>query len=139
MNEPTLLERGARENWAPIARLEVGPMLGALLALVSALLIAVPHRTVVIDIGMVRGCILPNLRDIPQIVVLEVDFDGTLSWDGATLRKRQDLTTRLKAVAAQENQAELHVRANPLAPYPAVAAVLAEAQDHGLQKIGLIN
>jgi biopolymer transport protein ExbD len=45
----------------------------------------------------------------------------------------------MAAVAAQPEQAEIHLLPNKLAPYKDVAAVLAAAQREGATKIGLVG
>jgi biopolymer transport protein ExbD len=49
------------------------------------------------------------------------------------------LEANLRAVAAQPNQPELHLRPNKLATYKYVAEVLASAQRLGVTKIGLVG
>jgi biopolymer transport protein ExbD len=50
-----------------------------------------------------------------------------------------DLEKHMAEVAAQPDQAEIHLLPNRLAPYKDVAAVLAAAQREGATKIGLIG
>ncbi len=67
-----------------------------------------------------------------------MDFDGTISWNGTPV----DLATlneRLKGVAAEADQPELHLRPNRLVPYRRVAAVMAAAQRQGATKIALVG
>jgi biopolymer transport protein ExbD len=75
----------------------------------------------------------------PPVVELDVDFDGTISWNGAPLADLADLDQHLKTVAAQADQPELHLRPNRLVPYRRVAAVMAAAQRQGVTKIALVG
>jgi len=75
----------------------------------------------------------------PRIVQLEVTPAGTFSWNGEALAGRAELEARLRAVAAQPDQPEIHLRPDRAAKYDAVAAVLASAQRSGLVKVGLVG
>jgi len=75
----------------------------------------------------------------PEVVQIDIDFDGTLMWNGVVVPDRTALDAKLAQVAAEPVQAELHLRPNKLAPYKDVAAVLASAQRLGATKIGLVG
>jgi biopolymer transport protein ExbD len=73
------------------------------------------------------------------VVQIDVDFDGTITWNGVVVPDRPALEAKLAAVAAEPDQAELHLRPNRLVAYRNVAAVMASAQRLGVTKIGLIG
>jgi biopolymer transport protein ExbD len=77
----------------------------------------------------------------PVVVTIDVDFDGTITWNGEAVPDRANLESRLAVVGAQptEDQAEVHLRPNKLVPYRDVAAVMASAQRLGVLKIGLVG
>src|SRR5258706_14811174 len=75
----------------------------------------------------------------PIVVQVDVDFDGTIYWDGRPLLDRAQLEAKLREVAVQPEQPELHLRPNKLATYSYVAEVLASAQKLGVIKIGLVG
>ena len=75
----------------------------------------------------------------PEIVRIDVDFDGTIGWNGTVLTDRADLENRLAMVAAQPDQPEVHLRPNKLVSYKVVAMVMASAQRLGVTKIGLVG
>jgi biopolymer transport protein ExbD len=72
-------------------------------------------------------------------VTIEVDFDGTVLWNGLQLPDRPALETRLQAAATTPVQPEIHLRPNKLVKYEHVVAVMASAQRLGLTKIGIIG
>jgi biopolymer transport protein ExbD len=71
----------------------------------------------------------------PEIVELGVDFDGTVSWNGARI-SRATLDAYLADAAKKNPQPEIHVNPNRLANYDVVAKVLADAQRLGATQIG---
>jgi biopolymer transport protein ExbD len=75
----------------------------------------------------------------PQVVTVDVDFDGTVFWNGEALPNRTALETRLSATAALPDQPEVHLRPNKLVEYKDVAAVLASAQRLGVTKLGIVG
>jgi biopolymer transport protein ExbD len=75
----------------------------------------------------------------PQIVTIDVDFDGTLLWNGETLGTKRELQQRMLAAAAQPVQPEVHLRPNKLVTYEYVAHVMANAQRLGLKQLGLLG
>lgn len=79
----------------------------------------------------------PPTLPIP-VVMLEVDFDGSPIWNGWRI-DHATLERRLLAAARANPQPEIHMMANRLAKYGAVAQVMADAQRSGLTKIGLID
>jgi biopolymer transport protein ExbD len=73
------------------------------------------------------------------VVTIDVDFDGTVLWNGEALPDRQALEARLAQVAAAAQQPEVHIRPNKLVEYKAVAMVLASAQRLGVTKLGMVG
>jgi len=72
-------------------------------------------------------------------VDLEVDFDGTIIWNGNQVQSLDQLARYLASVAAKDNQDEIHLRPNRLAKYDTVAKILAIAQRLGVRKIGFVG
>jgi biopolymer transport protein ExbD len=73
------------------------------------------------------------------VVQVDIDFDGTITWNGVPVAAGADLEKHMADVAAQPVQPEVHLLPNKLAPYRDVAAVLAAAQREGATKIGLVG
>jgi biopolymer transport protein ExbD len=75
----------------------------------------------------------------PRAIEIAVNAQGRIVWDGAAVPDRAALAARLDAVAAETPQPALHIAPDAQAPYDAVAEVLAEAQEHGIAALGLLN
>ncbi|MFN6997229.1 MAG: ExbD/TolR family protein, partial [Aquincola tertiaricarbonis] len=75
----------------------------------------------------------------PEVVRIDVDFDGTIGWNGEIVNGRADLENRLAQVAALPDQPEVHLRPNKLVTYKHVAGVMASAQRLGVTKIGIVG
>ncbi|WP_404326469.1 ExbD/TolR family protein [Aerophototrophica crusticola] len=81
----------------------------------------------------------PPTTEEPQVIKLDVDFDGTVYWNGEVIPNRQDMEFRMQNAAQQADPPEVHLRPNKLVEYKHVAAVLASAQRLGLNKIAMIG
>jgi biopolymer transport protein ExbD len=114
------------------------PLIDVMLVLLIMLIITIPIQTHAVKLDMPVGDPPPQTV-LPDVVALDVDFDGTVSWNGKTLSGRDELDRALLAAASLPLQPELHVRANKLVSYKFVAAVLASAQRLGVSKIGIIG
>ena len=114
------------------------PLIDVLLVLLVMLIITIPVQTHAVKLDMPVAD--PPPVTVPsEVVTVEVDFDGTIIWNGQTLPDRATLEARLQSAASQPVQPELHLRPHRLASYASVAAVLASAQRLGVSKIGLIG
>jgi hypothetical protein len=75
----------------------------------------------------------------PQVITIDIDFDGTLYWNGEQLAGRADLEARMQNAAAMADQPEIHLKPNKLVKYRNVAMVMAAAQRLGLKKLGIVG
>ncbi len=109
------------------------PLIDVMLVLLVLLIVTLPIQTHAVKIGMPAATDDPPVP--PVIVELGVDFDGSISWNGAKV-SRATLDSYLADAARKTPQPEIHVNANRLANYDAVARVLADAQRLGATQIG---
>ena len=121
-----------------ICDINTTPLIDVMLVLLIMLIITIPIQLHSVNLNMPVGNPPPPPTP-PVVVQVDVDFDGTIYWDGKPLADRDALEANLKAVAAEPNQPELHLRPNKLATYKYVAEVLASAQRLGVTKIGLVG
>ena len=63
---------------------------------------------------------------------------GTIGWNGIAVT-RDELQSKLREVAAEADQQEVHMRPNKLVTYKHVAFVMASAQRLGVTKIGMVG
>ena len=117
-----------------LSEMNTTPLIDVMLVLLTLLIITLPMQTHAVTIDLPNGA--PAVP--PRVVMLEVDFDGTAIWNGWRV-DRATLETRLADAAQRRPQPEIHMMANRLAKYGAVAKVMADAQRLGLTKIGLVD
>lgn len=114
------------------------PLIDVMLVLLIMLIITIPIQTHAVKLNMPAGNPPPPLV-LPEVVTIELDFDGTVLWNGLVLADRPALETRLQGAATAPVQPEIHLRPNKLVKYEHVVAVMASAQRLGLTKIGIIG
>ena len=114
------------------------PLIDVMLVLIIMLIITIPVQTHAVKLNMPIGNPPPPTTP-PEVITIEVDFDGTVLWNGTAIADRPELEARFTAAAAQPVQPEFHLRPNKLVTYKHVAGVMASAQRLGVTKIGLIG
>lgn len=124
----------------PMMEMNMTPMIDVLLVLIILLIITIPKQNHSVNLNMPVGTPPPSTKE-PVVVTIDVDFDGTISWDNQVIPNRAALEAKLGEVGgiAEADQPEVHVRPNKLVPYKVVAGVMASAQRLGVSKIGMIG
>jgi len=102
------------------------------------LIITIPIQLHAVNLNMPTGN-PPPPTEPPQVVTIDVDFDGTIFWNAEIVPDKAALEERLSQAAAMPVQPEVHLRPNKLAEYKDVAAVMAAAQRLGVVKLGLVG
>ena len=114
------------------------PLIDVMLVLIIMLIITIPIQTPAVKLTMPVGNPPPPLTP-PEVVQIDVDFDGTVLWNGIIIPNREELEVRLAAAVAQPIQPEVHLRPNKLVLYKSVAMVMASAQRLGITKMGIVG
>jgi biopolymer transport protein ExbD len=129
---------GGGDEDAPMMDINTTPLIDVMLVLIIMLIITIPIQTHAVKMNLPVGPSSPPLK-APEIVRIDVDFDGTIGWNGVIVADRTELENRLAQVAALPDQPEVHLRPNKLVSYKVVAMVMASAQRLGVTKIGLVG
>ena len=117
------------------------PLIDVMLVLLIMFIITIPIQTHAVKMNMpVPNNAAPPPAP-PEIIRIDVDFDGTIGWNGEVIEagNRAAIEQRLMAVAAQADQPEVHLRPNKLVVYKHVAMIMATAQRLGVTKIGIVG
>jgi len=111
------------------------PLIDVMLVLLTLLIITLPIQTHAVKLDMPQASNTKPPDIVPPTVDLGIDFDGTVTWNGTPV-DRPTMDSYFADAATQTPQPEIHVNANRLAKYDAVAKVLADAQRLGATHIG---
>ncbi|WP_394781568.1 ExbD/TolR family protein [Undibacterium sp.] len=130
---------GSSADPEPMIEMNMTPLIDVMLVLIIMLIITIPIQNNAVNLNMPTSSPAKPLTD-PVVVTIDVDFDGTVLWNGTALTGgRPELEAKLREVAAQPDQPEVHLKPNKLVAYKSVAAVMASAQRLGVTKIGMIG
>lgn len=120
---------------AAICDINTTPLIDVLLVLLVTLIVSLPMVTHAVKLDMPNGA---PPGQLPLVVSVDVDFDGTVIWNGTRVALEQ-LDGYFNVEARREPQAQVELRADRRARYGVVAQVLASAQRNGMQRIGFID
>ncbi len=117
------------------------PLIDVMLVLLIMFIITIPIQTHAVKMNMPVPSNAAPPPNPPEIVRIDVDFDGTIGWNGEIIAAgdRAAIEQHLAAVAAQADQPEVHLRPNKLVTYKHVAMIMATAQRLGVTKIGIVG
>jgi len=113
------------------------PLIDVMLVLLIVFIITIPVLTHAVKLDNTIGNPPPPTTQ-PEVINLEVDFDGTILWN-ATPVDMPTLTQYLASEAEKVPQPEVHLRPNKRAKYDIVAKVLAACQRNKIKKIGFVG
>jgi len=121
----------------PMMDINMTPLIDVMLVLLIMFIITIPVMTHAVKLDMPRASNAPSLVQ-PVVINLEIDFDGTVLWNGTPV-DIESLEGYFRREAANDPQPELHIRPSKRAKYDVVARVLASAQRNGMRKIGFVG
>jgi len=121
----------------PMMDINMTPLIDVMLVLLIMFIITIPVMTHAVKLDMPRATNAPSNVQ-PTVINLEIDFDGTVLWNGTPV-EIEALEGYFRREAANEPQPELHIRPSKRAKYDVVARVLASAQRNGMRKIGFVG
>lgn len=126
------------DDGGAMVEMNTTPLIDVLLVLIVMLIITIPIQTHAVKLDMPRPNSQPPATE-PVVIKLDVDFDGTVVWNGNVVASGEQLVSYLRNAAAQNPQPELHLRPNKLTKYDVVAKILATAQRVGVTNIGIVG
>ena len=121
-----------------MAAINTTPLVDVMLVLLIIFLITIP---VVVQQVPVK---LPEERNQvtqtkPENIVIAINKDGDVFWNMEYMRDSKALFERLKPIAVQVPQPEVHIRADQETRYESVGRVVATLQRASILKIGFIT
>jgi biopolymer transport protein ExbD len=114
------------------------PLIDVMLVLIIMLIITIPIQNHAIK--MDNPLDNPPPPTTPPVVVnVAIEQSGAILWNGAAINSRSELESKLRVIAQEADQDQVHLRPDRKAEYKNVALVLAEAQRLGVTKIGIVG
>lgn len=120
-----------------ICEINTAPLIDVLLVLLVTLIITLPMTTQAVKLTLPQS---PAREQAPpEVINLDIDFDGTVAWNGSPVVNLAQLEGYFRAESRKYPQPEIHLRPDPHVKYGVVAKVLAAAQRNRLTKVGFVN
>jgi biopolymer transport protein ExbD len=114
------------------------PLIDVMLVLLVTLIMTLPIMTHAVKLDMPQANPPPPENERPEVIELEVDFDGTVVWNGTVVNPNQ-VEAYFRIESDKLPQPEIHLRPDRRVKYDHVAKLLAAAQRNRMKKIGFVN
>ena len=122
---------------APMAEINVTPMVDVMLVLVVIFIITAPLFTHAVKLDLPTATASPS-PEKPETVTVSIDAQGTIFWEKDVITEQQ-LAKKLAEAAKKTPQPELQLRADKATRYEVIAKVMADAQTGGLTRMGFVT
>ena len=134
---------GGSESGSPMMEINTTPLIDEMLVLIIVLIMSIPVMTHATKLDMPQtNNPPPPVR--PDVIQIDVDFDGTIVWNGTVVSGIPQLesffrSARAAAESSGRPQPEIHLRPDRRSRYETTALVMAAAQRNRMQKMGFVN
>jgi biopolymer transport protein ExbD len=125
------------KHQAPMADINVTPMVDVMLVLLVIFIITAPLFTHAIKLDLPNAQSAPA-PEKPETISLSINGAGIIYWDNQAIQQK-DLDARLAIASKKNPQPELQLRADKATRYETIAQVMASAQSNGLTKLGFVT
>ncbi|MEO6354133.1 MAG: biopolymer transporter ExbD [Burkholderiaceae bacterium] len=122
---------------APMAEINVTPMVDVMLVLLVIFILSAPLFThaIKLDLPSAQSAAAPEK---PETISLSIDAGGKIFWNNEAIAQSA-LPARFAAASQQQPQPELQLRADKETRYEVIAQLMAAAQTSGLSKLGFVT
>jgi biopolymer transport protein ExbD len=114
------------------------PLVDVMLVLLIIFLITIPVVVQQVPLQLPKESNQPT-QTKPENIVIAVNKEGDVFWNGQFVPDNMGLLDKLKIVAVQIPQPEVHIRADQDARYEFVGKVVVTCQRASIMKIGFIT
>jgi biopolymer transport protein ExbD len=122
---------------APMADINVTPMVDVMLVLLVIFIITAPLFThaIKLDLPTAQSAAAPEK---PETIALSINGEGAIFWNNDPIDPK-DLGARMAAAAHKQPQPDLQLRADKSTRYEVIAQVMSAAQTNGLTRLGFVT
>jgi len=126
------------EEFGVMSEINTTPLVDIMLVLLIIFLITIPILTKNIKVVLPKATNIPTVTK-PENITISVDRNGDTYWNGALVRDRDALISRVLVEAIKVPQPEVHIRGDAGVRYEAIGRTLYGIQRGGIMKIGFIT
>lgn len=130
--------RRRRGGAQPMAEINITPFVDVMLVLLIIFMVAAPLLTVGVPVELPKtaATALPSDQEEPLTVTLTAEGSIQIM---TTETPREDLVTKLRAIAAEREGDRVFLRADGTVPYSAVMEIMGALNAGGFSNIGLVT
>jgi biopolymer transport protein ExbD len=121
-----------------ISAINTTPLVDVMLVLLIIFLITIPVVTQSVALKLPQETNVPR-QTKPENIEIAVTRDGDVYWGLQLVKDNEELVNRLKKVATQQPQPDVHIRGDLAGRYEFVGRVVFACQRAGIQKIGFVT
>jgi len=129
---------GAGDEEEVISTINTTPLVDVMLVLLIIFLITIPVVIQQVPVSLPKERNLPT-QTKPENITIAINKDGDIYWGTELIPSTAALFEKLKPIAIQQPQPEIHVRADEETRYEFVGRVVATCQRAAIMKIGFIT
>ncbi|MEC5217030.1 biopolymer transport protein ExbD [Actimicrobium sp. GrIS 1.19] len=122
---------------APMAEINVTPMVDVMLVLLVIFIITAPLFTHAVKLDLPQATAAPT-PEKPETISVAIDGAGTLFWNDVATTV-PELDQKMRLAAKRTPQPELQLRADKSTRYEVIAQVMAAAQGNGMTRLGFVT
>ena len=118
--------------------INVTPLVDVMLVLLIIFIITIRVIIQQVPVVLPKATNLPT-QTKPENITIAIDKEGGIYWNTQTAERPDDLKARLRAIAREEPQPEVHIRGDSNVRYQFVGQVLVATQQIGIRKVAFIT
>jgi len=129
---------GSGEEAEAMSDINVTPLVDVMLVLLIIFIITIRVIIQQVPVQLPKATNLPT-QTRPENITIAVDREGNIYWNTQHLSGTEDLKARLRGIAREEPQPEVHIRGDSNVRYQFVGQVLVATQQIGIRKVAFIT
>jgi biopolymer transport protein ExbD len=129
---------GSGEEAEAMSDINVTPLVDVMLVLLIIFIITIRVIIQQVPVQLPKATNLPT-QTKPENITIAVDKEGGIFWNTQRLNGTDDLKARLRGIAREEPQPEVHIRGDSNVRYQFVGQVLVATQQIGIRKVAFIT
>ena len=132
------LHVGDEDEGVAMSDINVTPLVDVMLVLLIIFIITIRVIIQQVPVVLPKATNLPT-QTKPENITIAIDKEGGIYWNTQLLKGQEDLKARLRGIAREEPQPEVHIRGDSNVRYQFVGQVLVATQQIGIRKVAFIT
>jgi biopolymer transport protein ExbD len=132
------IKLGSGDEGEAMSDINVTPLVDVMLVLLIIFIITIRVIIQQVAVELPKATNLPT-QTKPENITIAIDKEGDIFWNTQKVSGQDDLKARLRAIAREEPQPEVHIRGDSNVRYQYVGQVLVATQQIGIRKVAFIT